>query len=104
MDHELHRKINQAIANYYGTHPVDIDTMKLTKKEKNDLDALVEKLDRVAYSSCKESKSSMSMPVGSSAKKNENLDSKSLMNLHKVQDQIESDEDYDPNPNNKTFS
>ena len=104
MDHELHQKINQAIANYYGTHPVDIDTMKLTPKEKKDLDALVQKLDRVAYSSYKESKSAMSMPVGSSAKKMENFDSKSLMNLHKVQDQIEADEDYDPNPNNKTFS
>lgn len=103
-DTELHNKINQAIANYYGTHPVDIDTMKLTPKEKNDLDVLVQKLDRIAYSSCKGSKSAMSMPVGSSAQKKENFDSKSLMNLHKVQDQIESDEDYDPNPNNKTFS
>ena len=104
MDHELHQKINQAIANYYGTHPVDIDTMKLTPQEKNDLDVLVEKLDRIAYSSVRESKSSVSMPVGSSAKKNEAFESKSLMNLQKVQDQIESDEEYDANPNNKTFS
>ena len=104
MDSELHQKINQAIANYYGTHPVDIDTMKLTVKEKNDLDALVQKLDRIAYTSCKESKSSVSMPIGSSAKKNDPYDSKSLMNLQKVQDQIESDDEYDTNPNNKTFS
>jgi hypothetical protein len=104
FDSELHNKINQAIANYYGTSPVDIDTMKLTKKEKDDLDILVKKLDQMAYSSYKESKSAMSVPVGSSGKKKENFDSKSLMNLHKVQDQIESDEDYDPNPNNKTFS
>ena len=104
MDIELHGKINQAIANYYGTHPVDINTIGITKEEKQNLDVLVQKLDRAASNSVKDSKSEVSLPSRKSNNKMNAHDAKSMMNMHKVQEQIDSEEDYDCHPNNMTFS
>jgi hypothetical protein len=104
MDKELHSKINNAIANYYGTNPVDLENLELSKEEKNNLDLMVQKIDKMAACSVKESNSSRMSSKKSTGIK-EFMDSKSLMNLQKVQDQIESEEEEEQNnKNNMTFN
>ena len=103
MDYELHRKINQAISNFYNVDPVDIDKIHLTKAEKNNLDILVEKIDKVAASSHKGSKSHLSAPTtDANALDGNRADTKSLVNLKGRKDTMESNDDS--GPNKTTFS
>ena len=110
MDNELHDKINQAIANYYRITPINLEHIGLTSSEKNNIDELVNRLDQVA-SSTKTTKSELSVPTNQSDSKQNSVKShglakpdKSSLNLQRLKDQIDSDEEYDCHPNNMTFS